>query len=673
MTRVTGPAKHVWIELIAFDVTRDDLGVEQVLADMGDRPTILSLLLFSAELVHAHGTDDDGLIPTECTSYAARPDSVRGPRQDWTRARLRQLVTALQASGIAVYFAVFDLHQYPLDGEVRHSAWNLAHPEMTVTDSSGEPVPGLLNPLKRLADGRFYQDVFADGLVAVFDYYGFDGLHGADGYTSPRLPVWRADFSDDLIHQFEDATACTVPAGPTVDRSAWIWAEARLEWIEFIAARWTGFWSAVVDRLHAVGAKTMLNNAWTRDPFEALYRYGVDYAALARIGIDRMVLETSSSAVELLEEPTLPPIHGQLATVLLIRAHVPELPLSGLVAVHDTFEQWDVVHTAPAMLERDIRTLTSVRAQRPGGATTAPCLDAALFCLADGLDAASWNRLDVLRRSCESGTSPSADAGAGFTLLYDPAVLRKELASFRRNRVAHTHTLLATLLRAGAIISAIAPIGDHRLVPGAVLVLRPDVYPSDLLDDVAASHDEFVTFGPTLDTDGGFDGSWSVVRRESGGMVDVWREEAAGRRIDDGEPEAQDSWLFELAMNLPPTDLVERVAAVLRAPALGEGGPFTAPGASSSVQLMVSRESPTTTRVLLHNSDHVFRDGTFRPAEPVTGAELLSGSASLAVRFVDGAVVVRVPPKGVSALRLTGAAVTSTASTRPSTPSEELP
>ncbi|MDQ0727599.1 hypothetical protein [Microbacterium sp. W4I20] len=642
------PAKHVWIELIGFDNTLPDFGAEAVLGDMGERPERLSLLLFSAEFVHAHRDDDDGLIPTECTSYAARPVAVRGPRQDWTRSQLRGLVRALQGAGVAVFFAIFDLYQFELDGRTQQGSWNLDHPELTVTDRMGAKRPGLINPLGRLADGTPYVDTLTSGLTAVFVYYGFDGLHGADGLSSPRLPLWAADFSDDMIEQFEEHRSTPVPAGFTTERAAWIWASARREWIAFLALRWEAFWSTVSESLHAIGAIVILNNAWMRDPFEALYRFGIDYRTLAAAGVDGFVLETVAAGVELLEAPTHPPIHGQMAAVLLIRAHLPHMPLAGLVSVHDTYEQWDVVHTAPAMLERDQRLLTSLRAWDPGERESTACLDASLYCLADGIAADVWADLDRLRSTCD--TAPRDGAG-GFTLLYSPRTLDTEVDRFIEDRVAHTHTLLSSLLRAGAIVGTIASAEQHASVTGPVLVLRPDLYPDALLDEIRAAHDQVVALGPV---DGGpeFSGSWrlSIQSDRTAAPVESTVTQRDFRPASTYD-EVIETWLIELPMQLPPPALVAEAARALR-PGIGDGGPLGNPGASTAIQIVVAVDSATSAEVILHNTEYRFRDAQFTAERPIVSARSLSGDLAFPVRFTGRTLTARVPPKGVVAIRL---------------------
>ncbi|WP_053202538.1 hypothetical protein [Jiangella muralis] len=636
MSPTTG--KWIWIELIAFDTTAPDLGVAAVLDPLGERPSVLSLLLYSAEFVHTHDAVDDELLPVECTAYYARSWSVRGPRQDWTRAQLRALVSALRDRGIAVFFALFDMHAFEDGATTRVSAWNEAHPELTVVDRAGAERTGLLNPLGRFADGSFYEDFFATRLEEVFAYYGFDGLHGADGYSSGRLPLWEADFSADLLEQFSQWSGVVVPDAAVSAQADWIWRHARSPWIRFHAHRWTRFWTTVCASVHGAGGRVVLNNAWTRDPFEALYRYGVDYRGLAAAGIDGLVLETVAAAVELLERPpALPPLPGQLGAALLTGATIPDVPLAALVSVHDTLEGWDVINVAPGMHERDVRLLSALRRFTGAGDETIACVGAGLYCLSDGVAEQQWRWMDGVRESCATGPRPGSD---GITVLYDPEIIEGELASFVSTRAAHTHALLAELIRAGAPITAVSPMAAHEAVAGPVLLLRPELYPPEVVDAVLARHPAALTLGSS----GGR--GWRLRELDGGAVRDeIVADGPDDVAVDGGED--HDSWVHELRMAMPPRSLIDRLADVA-ATAIGQRRPAEA----DRVVCLVLTESEHVSRVVFSNPAATYRDGVVTLPRPVRRATRLTGVTPRPPR-VDGPVVVaRVPPRGVVELRV---------------------
>ncbi len=74
--------KQLWIELIGFDCLAPDYGVKEFLARMEKKPARISLLLWSADIIHAHaGLETDfPLGPQQC-SYYARPYNEERRRQ----------------------------------------------------------------------------------------------------------------------------------------------------------------------------------------------------------------------------------------------------------------------------------------------------------------------------------------------------------------------------------------------------------------------------------------------------------------------------------------------------------------------------------------------------------------------------------------------------------------
>lgn len=628
--------KHVWIELIAFDVEAPDLGVAAVIDGMGEQPELLSLLLYSAEFLHEHDDRSDALLPRECTSYFAREWSVRGPRQDWTRADLRRLVQLLRERGTDTAFAVFDLFTYNAGGgEVSRSAWAQQHPELHVVDDDGKPCDGLLNPLKRLADGRLYQEYVAERVAAVIAYYGFAAFHGADGFSSGRLPLWRADFSDDMRAQFTERTGIRPEATGSRELAVEIWRTHRRAWIRFHAERWNELWTEICAAVHGQGAFVMLNNAWTRDPVEALYRYGVDYRGLVTAGVDRFVLETVVAAVELLEEPpALPPLPGQLATVLMLSAAVPTTPLSALISVRDTHEAWDVIRSAPTMHERDVRELTSMRRHSTGGAT--PCLDAGLYCLSDGLDRRDWDWMDAVRGSSGAMLAPG---GSAVTLVYDPAVIDAEVDALIDGRIAHTQAVVAALIRSGMDVSGVVAPQDAASVPGALLLIHPQRLADDLVAALALRSEPVLTLG--LDEEGG-GSTWRLaVQRE--GLIELSLAAEASMPVDEGR-ERYDSWAYELDMLLPPGELIEAaVAAVAPAQNLPRG-----------VTLRERGELDAGWVLTMRNASPWFRRVTYEALIPVRSAEVLPGTNTTPPAVRGSSFTTRVPPHGVVAVRVTG-------------------
>ncbi len=330
-TKKMGYETWLWIELIGFDNTLPDFGVQAYLDNAGIVPDAASLFVFNPEFVHSHnGMAEDRVLPFDCSTYGGHPHGYDRDRQDWTKLQVKALVDELHRHGIEVFFSVMDIFAV--------QEWVADHPEVLHVNRDGQRM-GSVCGWKRLSDGTWYEDFFARQVGRVLSDYGFDGFHQADGYCHPRLPLYDGDFSDDMIAQFVEATAVALPDGmgdvsgdePAVigARAEWIWRNARREWIEFYCQRFARFCGKVADAVHAKGKRVILNNALTRDPFQARYRYGVDYALLKQAGVDGFIIEMVAPGVALGAEGGVEanPHYDFQAMLLTIKAHVGDMTL----------------------------------------------------------------------------------------------------------------------------------------------------------------------------------------------------------------------------------------------------------------------------------------------------------------------------------------------------------
>jgi len=482
------PRPWLWIELIGFDNQAADLGVGDLLRRMVTPPEVISLLLYTPDFVHTHdGLDLEQTLPPDFCAYCARPYSPERGRQPWTNHQLKGLIDELHRNGIATYCSFFNLFSSVIDGLSYQSPWCAAHPEVWEMRRSGERLAAIC-PLHRLADGSPYEAFFLERLRAVMVDYGFDGYQGADGFSSTRLPVHEVDFSDDMVGQWTEWAGIELPldlrgaldAHPErlARRADWVLREAREQWLEFYATRGEGFWRNVVSALHPMGLKVVLNSAWTRDPFEAYYRYGVDYRRLAAAGIDGFIVETVSAGVTIgAEGIEVDARYDYQAMLLLMKAYTPGLPLRCLNGVHDTCEQWDVLRHAPAVSEREIHSLASLYVvDRADGLQR--CSAGPVVCLGDSVEAHEWRWLEE-RWRLAFGSLPSRTDGV--TLLWSDAALRAQLADFLATRRWTTHKIVFELMAAGAPIRAAAGIADLDAIEGALLIANAHLLPADEL------------------------------------------------------------------------------------------------------------------------------------------------------------------------------------------------
>lgn len=507
--------RWLWIELIGFDHAAPDYGVGRFLETAGFVPEVISLLLFNPDFVHLHDRlDPDRLLPVDCCSYAGHPRNEERERQAWTRGQLRGLVEALHRHDIAVYPAVFDLFV--------SDEWLGRHSELLFVRRTGERLASVC-PQKRLADGSLYEDFFVDRLVRILQDYGFDGYHGADGYGHPRLAIYDGDFSDDLVGQFLAATGLQLPAALAVPadgdpariraRADWIWSHWSSKWRGFRVERFTGFWAKVVTAVHGLGRRVVLNSCWTRDPFEAVYRYGVDYRRLVQVGVDGFVVEAAAAASETeREDSSARVLHDFAAMLLLLKATVPGVPLHNLCGVKDTREQWNVLRHAPTSLEREILTLGNLfmwQAATDGEdlaesrqplhpvLSLVPCTRGPVVCLADDIRPEEWR---WLRETWDLAFADRPARILGATVVWPDAALDRHLEEFPRSRCWSAHRWLHALAARGTPIPAAVDVRHLGAVTGALLIPNPHLWPAAELERVLVdAQGPVILLGPPID------------------------------------------------------------------------------------------------------------------------------------------------------------------------------
>ena len=470
--------KWLWIELIGFDNQKEDFGVGEFIRRAGFVPDAISLLMFNPDFVHTHdGLDGDRNFPADFCSYWGRECSEERQRQAWTRYQLKGLVDQLHKNGVAAYFSVFDLF--------KSNEWIGRHPEIFHVRRNGERL-NVICPWKRLADGEYYEDFFVDKTLKVAADYGFDGCHCADGYAHQRIPICEGDFSDDMVEQFVESTQVNLPeemrglaendAERVRERADWIWRDRRLEWIRFYTDRVERFFKKLVHALHNASKRVVANTAWTKDPLEAIYRYGVDYRKLADAGVDAFIVESAACAVgvdgfeKVNSYRALYPFETAL---LLINACVPRTPLIFLNGIKDTTEQWDALRHCPHALEREIYELSNFYSYDDRGRLNR-CASGLMACLADSIRPEEWRQL---RTWWELGFSGKPSRIIGATLVWSDSAFENQLADFVKTRGWTTHRLVHHLLARNAPIRATVNIDHLETCKGAILVIHPHLYP----------------------------------------------------------------------------------------------------------------------------------------------------------------------------------------------------
>jgi len=298
----------------------------------------------------------------------------------------------------------------------------------------------------------------ATRLAAFLSDFGFTGFHVADGYAPPKYLL----------------PACSDDKRVAVARAA--------------AARYAANVATLVSALRPKGLKTYLNTCWTRDPFEALYRYGVDYRLLAKAGLDGFIVESSAACQELEGWNYVKTSATDKSTAMLLRlkAAVPELPCLLLHGINDGLEQWSALRHSPSATRSEALALGTTFCN---GKRT---LDGYLACLSDGIRAEEWRELF----KAWNMSFVKAGAPVGVAVVWSDRAFDAEFETCVRTHDASSNTLLAELFREGLVAHQSVTVGyalQHPELP--ILILNPEFYPRDELAQLEKRPAKVFKFG----------------------------------------------------------------------------------------------------------------------------------------------------------------------------------
>ena len=486
--------KYLWTELICFDNTLPDYGVGEYLSRMDVKPKGVSFLFVEPEIVHGYrNLDVDYPIGDAHCSYCARPFNEERKRQSWTAWQLRGLVAKLKEHGVESYPSFFEVTASPTSGYFKRfgakrlaSVWVDSHREVCYVLRDGRRTYETC-VIKRLGDGTYYEDFFAGQLVRFVRDFGFAGYHACDGYGHPRHSLDVADFSDDVLGQFAARNPdLAIPAGTREERSDWILKNARAKWCRFYAVRHAEFIAKVTKALKAEGRKIFLNTSWTRDPHEALYRYGEDYRLLAKTGMDGFMSEASATVLELegWNPDKVSTLDRCRANLLRIASSV-DVPVIHLACIKDGMEEYNSLRHSPTRMEAEV---IGLQALFRGGRRAEPDV---LWCLTDGITSDEWRKLDRTWRVLPAAAKPE-----GVRVVWSDRAADAELDAYCEDRQPSSFRLLELLLHFGASVSAAVNV-DEALADGSLplLILNPAQFPQDELAALRRRKAPVVEFG----------------------------------------------------------------------------------------------------------------------------------------------------------------------------------
>jgi len=474
----------MWIELIGFDLHLNDYGVGRLCENAGFVPKVVTLLLSDPEFVHGHNDRLDRVLGPSICSYGGHPCNEERQRQSWKSRDVIGLTGSLQKAGIEVFFTHFDS---PVSG------WLKKHPELRFLDRCGRRTE-FISPYKSLASGQLYRDFYLPLVAKVVRDYGFDGYHAGDGFAHPRIPIYEGDFSDDTIAQYLDWSGDGFPrhiAHPAGDetqlvkaRADWIWQERRLNWIGFHRARTLEFWVQASSILHAEDKKLIFNTCWTRDPFEALYRYGVDYRALTDAGVDAFLAESAAAAHEYGGDLPYGEANGvdwdptqmipRFSTKLdLLRATAPKAKIIFMNGIKDTNEAWNGIRHAPTNVESEMLSHTSLFSIDNSG-NFQPTTDGVISVLSDGLANHEWK---WIKGRWDLGYSLRPEGILGAAIYWSDTYRETLLEDYTSCRRCPFDRIIWHLRAAGAPLLATVRSENLSQWNGPLVVIHPHLLP----------------------------------------------------------------------------------------------------------------------------------------------------------------------------------------------------
>lgn len=442
-----------WIELIGFDNELPDFGVESFLS-RNVTTTGVSLLFSHIDFLFAKGE----FLPKTACSYGGHEYNRERRRQNWTVTQLQGLVGELKKRGVKVFISSFDM-----TNEITDPAW-LCH------NRNGE-ARKIISPIKRIGD-RLVGDEVIDRINRAIDLYGFDGVHLADGLSSNRRTIEDGDFT----LSFCSDSGIDIPSELMKDdidsykkRREWILLNARSEWTSFISDRWAEFYDRVFEKIKK---PVMFNNAWTRDSFETLYRYGLDYRRCHPKEAFAVMIEENSATrsitatcdeggveLPLSYRTSLTYEYALMQQDIKITAN--GLKQIALAPISDTMEQWDALRHCPTELTRSIVRRYNNFVYRDGKFEV--CSDAPLYCLSDGIPANDWQWL----ASVENYRIPLPLGADGFAAVCNPDTLNRELEHYCATKHYFGSDLLKSLAVGGLNMGVQLPLSEVEGFSGA--------------------------------------------------------------------------------------------------------------------------------------------------------------------------------------------------------------
>lgn len=476
ITERNGGKLFIWMQLLGLDREQPDYGVGQWLSTMGTTPDGVCLFTTHPDIIHQHpGIESEFTLHPDDCAYCAIPRNIVRERQPWTNYDLRGAAEKLWEAGVEPYISI----QGAFYNNLFHREWITDHPELHHYTRSGAK-SGIL-PLKRFADGSYYEDFFIEKLCKVLTDYNFAGLQVADGFC-PSGMSHNCDFSIDMVDQFLTHTGITPPeviqasmlsdeAEALALRSKWIWKRVRGQWIRFLNWRWESFFKKLCDAVHAIGKKVIALAVYCTDPFETQYCLGVDLKRIVAAGVDYLMPNTLPTSVHFNGRKER--FWRYMTTIPLNAAFLDGTQQLCMLGVKDSTEEWDSMQDAPNMFQRDIYTILGQQVITQDGCKRAT--DGIMICLGDAIEESEWA---YLRKHFQVAYTHDVEQVLTPVVLWSDAAFYNTLPAVCETGRWSTHRFVYETAKRGAPCYGAVRIENLSKATGTLFVPNFDLLPA---------------------------------------------------------------------------------------------------------------------------------------------------------------------------------------------------
>ena len=341
----------ICVDLRSFDRNAEDLGVNAYFKQLGFVPTGLCFLNFQVMYLFDFENVDDRELDPICTGQNGTPCG-----QVWTNRDLYRLITYIRSCGVKAYLGILS---NTISAVWKNTRYHWEHREVLQTMRGESLLWGeAVNVLKRLKDGRFFEDVYIEKLMKVLDAFHFDGYVAGDGMLGlrgPRETLKDTDFSQDMVDQFtEYAKLRPIVLEDYNARADYIVTYLMPEWIDFWCARWVMHVSKVSKELKSRGMAFLAIDAWSRNPEEIREAFGIDYHLLYESGLEGVFVQArETNKWRKHREGEYVREQNSIYTFLAHKAYEPRLKYYWAQATVNVPEFWNTIQDLPHVAERE--------------------------------------------------------------------------------------------------------------------------------------------------------------------------------------------------------------------------------------------------------------------------------------------------------------------------------